>query len=407
MPKTLHQALSPRRCQTTTDVGMHCDGSGLYMQVTPRKEGAGVNRSWIFRYRFAGRKRDLGLGSFPTVGLSDARELARQGRLQVLRGVDPIEARRAARAEQATRARVVTFKQAAQACIEAHGASWKSGKHAKQWTATLSTYVYPVVGALPVGDVTDEHVLEILRPIWAGKTETASRVRGRIESVLDYARASKWRSGDNPARWRGHLEHLLARKSQIAPVRHQPALPYRDVPAFMAELRDRDSISARALEWTILTAARTGDTIGATWSEIDVKAKTWTIPGTRMKGRKGADKRDHVVPLSDRCLEILGELPRVDDGLFPLSGMAMLELLRGMRPGLTVHGFRSTFRDWVGDTTSYPNEMAELALAHMVSDEVEAAYRRSDMLEKRRRMMRDWARFSESTPRASRRTKRT
>ena len=250
------------------------------------------------------------------------------------------------------------------------------------------------------------HVTQILEPIWKTKTETASRVRGRIEKVLDRAKALKLRAGENPARWVGHLDQLLPPKSQVAPVEHHKALPYADLPRFMAELRRRDSLSARALEYTILTAARTNDTIGAKRTEVDVEQGTWTVPAVRLKGKKGARKRDHVVPLCERAIEILNRLPRHKESLFahddgePLSNMAMLELLRGMSFGedLTVHGFRSTFKDWAAEQTAFPNELSEMALAHTVSDKVEAAYRRGDMRDKRRRMMDDWSTFANRLP---------
>jgi integrase len=403
MPITKERALSPLFCKNAP-VGFHCDGGGLYLSVKPLKAGGeGVSRSWIFRYRRAGRLRDLGLGPITTVGLAAARERARGARQKLLDGIDPIEERRAARVAAAvSAARRMTFEECADSFIDANSSGWKSAKHADQWRATLKTYAYPVIGSLPVDAVETVLVMKILEPIWSTKTETASRVRGRIEKVLDRAKALKLRSGDNPARWTGHLDHLLPAKSQVAPVKHHEALPYTDLPQFMGKLRQRDSLSARALEYTILTAARTGDTIGAVRSEIDRKEGTWTVPAARLKGKKGARLRDHVVPLSDRALQILDGLPEQSPYLFaseegePLSNMAMLELLRGMGfgEGLTVHGFRSTFKDWASEVTAYPNEMSELALAHAVADKVEAAYRRGDMREKRRRMMQGWATFA-------------
>jgi integrase len=399
----LERALSARFC-TTAAVGLHCDGEGLYLQVKPRKDGQGASRSWVFRYRTGGRLRDMGLGSFTTVGLADARERARQARLKRVDGVDPIEERHARKTALAVeQVKAMTFEQCAEGYIEAHKSGWKNPKHAAQWGATLETYAYPVIGKLPVGSVEDAHVLKILQPIWNTKTETASRVRGRIEKVLDRAKVLKLRTGDNPARWEGHLDQLLPPKSQVSPVEHHPALPYRDLPAFMDKLRKRDGISARALEYTILTVARTGDTIGAKWSEVDSSEKQWVVPAARMKGRKGSAKRDHVVPLSDRALAVLEDLPREGDFIFPggiegegLSNMAMAELLKEMGYSgdiATVHGFRSTFKDWAAEQTAYPNEMSEMAMAHAVSNKVEAAYRRGDMREKRRRMMQDFAKF--------------
>jgi integrase len=300
----------------------------------------------------------------------------------------------------------MTFKECAEGYIQTHQSGWKSPKHATQWTATLETYAYPVIGSLPVGAIEDAHVMKILQPIWNTKTETANRVRGRIEKVLDRAKALKLRNGENPARWKGHLDHLLPAKSQVAPVEHHPALPYAQLPDFVKKLRQRVGISARALEFTILTVARTGDTIGAKHSEIEQKEKLWTVPAERVKGKKGARKRDHVVPLTDRALVILEELPVDGDFVFPggkegkgLSNMAMAELLKEMDypPEVaTVHGFRSCFKDWVSEQTAYPNELSEMAMAHTVSDKVEAAYRRGDMRERRRRLMEDWAAYCDS-----------
>jgi integrase len=402
MPITKERALSPLFCKNAP-VGFHCDGGGLYLSVKPLKAGGeGVSRSWIFRYRRAGRLRDLGLGPITTVGLAAARERARGARQGLLDGIDPIEERQAARVAAAvTAARRMTFEQCAESYIEANRSGWKNEKHAGQWRATLLNYAYPVIGSLPVDVVETLHVMQILQPVWNTKTETASRVRGRIEKVLDRAKALKLRSGDNPARWTGHLDQLLPKRSQVAPVEHHEALPYAELPQFMTELRRLESLSARALEFTILTAARTGDTIGAVRSEIDRKEGLWTVPAGRLKGKKGARMRDHVVPLSDRALQILEGLSEGpseylfanDDGS-PLSNMAMLECLRGLRPGLTVHGCRSTFKDWCSEVTAFPNEMSEMALAHAVADKVEAAYRRGDMREKRRRLMDDWATFA-------------
>jgi integrase len=406
MPIIKERALSPLFCKNAA-VGFWCDGGGLYLSVKSLKDGEGVGRSWIFRYRRAGRLRDLGLGPMSTVGLAAARERARVARQKLLDGIDPIEERRAARVAAAvSAARAMTFEQCAESYIEANRAGWKNAKHADQWRATLLTYVYPVIGALPVDAVEDVHILKILQPIWNTKTETASRVRGRSEKVLDRAKALKLRSaGENPARWTGHLDQLLPKRSQVAPVEHHKALPYAELPQFMTELRRLDSISARALEFTILTAARTGDVIGATWGEIDRKGGLWTVPAARLKGKKGARMRDHVVPLSDRALEIIDGLRQGpseylfanDDGS-PLSNMAMLECLRGLRAGLTVHGLRSTFKDWASEMTAFPNELSEMALSHAVADKVEAAYRRGDMREKRRRLMEDWSTFANRPP---------
>jgi integrase len=406
MPIIKERVLSPLFCKNAP-VGFYCDGGGLYLSVKPLKGGDGVSRSWIFRYRRLGRLRDLGLGPLTTVSLAAARERARQARQKLLDGIDPIEERRAATTAAAVNAaRMMTFEQCAEDYIEANKSGWKNEKHAGQWRATLLTYAFPVVGSLPVNAVETAHVLQILRPIWNTKTETASRVRGRIEKVLDRAKVLELRTGENPARWTGHLDQLLPAKGQVAPVKNHEALAYADLPQFITELRQLQRISARALEFTILTAARTGDVIGATWDEIDRKQKLWTVPGRRLKGKKSARLRDHVVPLSDRALEIIDGLRdktslyvfRTKDGS-PLTNMAMLrECLRRLRPGLTVHGFRSCFKDWAAEQTAYPNELSEMALAHTVSDKVEAAYRRGDMRDKRRRMMADWSIFANHPP---------
>jgi integrase len=288
-----------------------------------------------------------------------------------------------------------------------HCKGWRNGKHRQQWANTLETYAYPVIGDLPVAAVDTGLIMRIIEPLWVGttdaqgnavppKTETASRLRGRLESILDWATARNDRTGENPARWRGHLDKLLPRRSKVAPVNHHDALPYADMPAFMAELRKRSGASARCLKFTILTAGRTGEAIGAKWSEIDLKARTWTVPAERMKSGK-----EHVVPLSDRVLELLEALPRSSTYLFengrahkPISNMAMSMLLRDMgHGGITVHGFRSTFRDWAAEQTNYQNHVVEMALAHVIGDKVEAAYRRGDLLKKRRNLMRDWARY--------------
>jgi integrase len=414
MPKKVERALSPRFCQTAA-VGFYCDGGGLYLQVTQRKDRQdGVSRSWIFRYRRARRLRDMGLGPFPLVTLAAARDRASACRLQLLDGVDPLDARRAARADAAlaaSKATVLTFKQCAEAYIEAQRSGWKSEKHAEQWTATLAKYAYPVIGALPVSAIDTALIMKVLQPIWTTRTETASRVRQRIERVLDSAKVQELRGGENPARWVGHLDHLLPKRSAVAPAGNHAALPYRDLPTFMARLRQRDGFSARALEFTILTAARTGETIGATWGEIDIRENTWTVPAARLKGRRGVRRNDHVVPLSDRALAILKELPEGEDAdaVFlgesdgsHLSNMAMAELLKEMGytgKVATVHGFRSTFKDWASEQTAYANELSEMALSHTVSDKVEAAYRRGDMRDRRRRLMSDWSRYCETAPR--------
>ena len=379
--------------------GLYSDGLGLYLQVR-----GGEAKSWIFRYRVGKKLRDMGLGSVNAVSLAEARE--RAGRCRNLRanGIDPIEHRRGEEAAQrADAARAVSFEQCATQFVEAHKAGWKNAKHAAQWTATLKTYAYPVFGSLSVASVDTPLVLKVLEPIWNDKTETATRVRGRIESVLDWARVRGYRQGENPARWRGHLDHLLPKRSKVAAVKHHAALPYLDIPAFMESLRAEASVAARAMELCILTAARTSEVIGARWDEIDIKAKLWTIPPQRMKAG-----REHRVPLAARALTILRQAQKDSEAEFvfpggkankPLSSMALLMLLRRMkRDDFTVHGFRSTFRDWAAEQTKFPAEVAEMALAHAVADKVEAAYRRGDLFEKRRLLATAWATFCESKP---------
>ena len=375
--------------------GLYGDGGGLYLQVSDRR-----TKSWVFRFMIRGVARKMGLGDVARVTLAEARKKAHAAHLLAGDGHDPIAERDARKAALAVeKAKAETFRECAEGFIAAHAHGWKNAKHAAQWSATLEQYVFPLIGALPVAAVDEAHVMKILQPIWPTKPVTASRVRGRIEKVLDRAKALKLRTGENPARWKGNLDHLLPKPSVVASVDHHAALPYGDIPHLMAKLRQRATISARALEWTILCAARTGDTLGARRSEI--KDGHWIVPSSRLKGRKGTDRRDHVVPLSDRALAILEALPSDGDFLFPgtLSGrglwhMALAEALKdlGIPPSLaTVHGFRSTFKDWCSEQTAYPNELSEMALAHTVSDKVEAAYRRGDMREKRRRLMQDWA----------------
>jgi integrase len=347
----------------------------------------------------AGRKsHDMGLGSLSLVGLREARERSLQQRRSLrLDGIDPIEKRRAARqAAMIEAASAMTFKDCAEAYIAAHKAGWKNPKHAAQWPSTLGTYVYPIFGALPVQAVDVGLVTKAIEPIWAKKPETASRVRGRIESVLDWAKARGYRQGENPARWKGHLDHLLPARRKVAVVEHHAALPYAELPAFMADLCQREGTAARALEFAILTAARTGEVLGARWSEIDLEARLWTVPAGRMKAA-----REHRVPLSQAAISLLGQLEQQGDLVFPgqrrgrpLSDMALLMLLRRMERGdLTAHGFRSTFSDWAAEQTNTPSEVREMALAHTVSDKVEAAYRRGDLFDKRRELAEAWAQY--------------
>jgi integrase len=377
--------------------GRYCDGHGLWLFVTP----AG-SRSWILRYMLNGRAREMGLGSAELTPLKEARQRAHDARRLLRDKIDPIEHRLASRgAAQAKSAHVMTFAECADKFLESHEKGWRNEKHRLQWRSTLKTYCNPVIGELSVSAVDTALVMTILDPVWSLRPETAGRVRGRIEAVLDWAAARGYRQGENPARWRGHLDKLLPQKSKIRAVRHHKAMPHRDVPKFMAELNYNSSVSAHALKFTILCASRTGETIGAKWTEFDLQAAVWTVPAERMKANK-----PHRVPLSKRAMQVLGimdSLYRVDEFVFPgarqgiaLSNMAMAELLKGTRPGLTVHGFRSTFRDWVAEKTTHPEWLAEAALAHVVADKVAAAYRRTDLLDKRRELMEDWAAYCNS-----------
>ena len=376
--------------------GMYADGGGLYLQVT----GTGA-KSWIYRYMLRGREREMGLGSLSAVSLADARTKATECRGLRQEGVDPIDVRKKARDQaRLDAASTLTFKDAASSYIDAHQAGWRNPKHIWQWGATLTTYANPIIGDLSLHLIDTTLVLKVLEPIWPTKPETASRLRGRIEAVLDWATVRGYRKGDNPARWRGHLSKLLPARSKVRTVKHHTALPYAELPDFMVALRGQGGIAARALEFTILTAARTGEAIGATWDEISVAEKVWVMPGTRMKAGK-----EHRVPLSNPVLAILNEMKSTGSAgegfLFhgakpgkPLSNTAMIAVLRRMGRGdLTVHGFRSSFRDWVAERTKFPGEVAEMALAHAVGNRVEAAYRRSDLFERRRRIMAEWAKF--------------
>jgi integrase len=344
----------------------------------------------------------MGLGSLDTVTLADAREKATECRRLRERGIDPIDARDAQRASASVeRAKTLTFDQCAQQYIAAHRAGWRSPKHLSQWKTTLANYVLPVFGNLPVASIDVGLVTKVLQPIWPTKTETANRVRGRIEAVLDWAAARGFRDAENPARWKGRLENLFPRRSKVRAVQHHAALPYVVISDFMRGLRERDAVAARALEFAVLTAARTGDVLGAQWSEIDFKTKVWTIPGSRMKGG-----REHRVPLSDAAVAVLHRMlaVREKDYVFPgdrratLSNMVLPKLLQRIGgDDLTVHGFRSTFRDWAAERTNFSNEVIEMALAHAIGSKVEAAYRRGDLFEKRRKLMDAWAAYCEQS----------
>ena len=386
--------LSAVEVKRLTTPGLHFVGgvAGLALQVTPL--GA---RSWILRVMIAGKRREMGLGGFPDVTLSGAKERARAARLKISEGSDPIEDARAKRSALiAARAASLTFSEAAAAYIAVMEPEWSNDKHASQWRNTLATYAYPVIGNIFVREIEQSHVMRVLEPIWQTKTETATRLRGRIENILDWARVSGYRSGENPARWRGHLDMLLATPGKIQRVRHHPALPFDEIADFMGKLGAVQGMGARALEFAILTAARSGEIRGAVWSEIDTDKKIWTIPAERMKM-----KREHKVALNDESVALLEALPEFGELLFPnakgtmLSDMTLTAVLRRMnRSDITAHGFRSTFRDWCSERTNYPRDVAEMALAHAIGDKVEAAYRRGDLFEKRRLMMRDWGKFT-------------
>lgn len=393
MPKKAKE-LTALEVKNLTEAGFHFVGgvAGLALQVLPSG-----GRSWVLRVTIGKKRRDMGLGGYPDVPLAQAKEDARAARAKIKAGIDPIEEQKAARsALKASQIALLTFKQCAESYIDSHKAGWKNEKHQKQWSSTMEAYVYPKIGSVLVRDVELPQVLAVLEPIWKTKTETASRVRGRVESVLDWASARNYRQGLNPARWKGHLDKLLPKPSKVAKVEHHDALPVSDVGAFMVELRKHEGVGARALEFAILTAARSGEVRGATWTEIDKDAKVWVIPGDRMKAG-----REHRVPLTEQTIRILDALPRVAGSNYvftaprggQLSDMTLSAVIRRMGAPCVPHGFRSTFRDWASERTNYPSDMAELALAHTISDKVEAAYRRGDMFEKRRRMMADWASF--------------
>lgn len=397
MPKILNNKLNQMTVTRLKEPGLYADGGGLYLQIT--KTGV---KSWLFRYMREGKARGMGLGPLRTVGLADARAKALDCRRQLLDGNDPLDKKKEQRVQQQiAAAKAITFEACATKFIEAHRASWKNAKHADQWTNTLTTYAYPVFESLPVSTIDTTHVMKVLEPIWTTKSETAGRLRGRIESVLDWATVRGYRSGENPARLKGHLDTLLPRLSRVRKVKHHPALPYAELPAFMEALRSEEGIAARALEFLILTATRTNEVIGATWAELSVAERVWIIPADRMKMRK-----EHRVPLSDQAVAIIKAMEDVkqNDYVFPgarynkpLSNMAMLQLLERMKcSDITVHGFRSTFRDWAGETTHFPREVCEAALAHGLKDKAEAAYARGDLFVKRGALMQEWAGYAET-----------
>lgn len=389
--RTLHR-LKVMQVTHTKKPGLYSDGGGLYLQVTKN-----LVKSWLFRYMRTGVRRGMGLGPVHTVTLAEAREKAYACRRMLIEGIDPLEAKKAKhRAERRERMKSLLFRDCANQYIEAHRKSWKNEKHAAQWGSTIETYANPIIGNLMVAEIDTDEIMRVLEPIWAEKTETATRLRGRIESILAWATVRGFRTGLNPARWKGHLDHLLAKPSRLRKTNHHAALPYAEAAAFMKMLRQQDGNAALALQLVILTASRTNEVIAARKSEFDLPAKIWIIPAERMKAR-----REHRVPLSTAALALVK--PLIDTGagefLFPaskenkhLSNMAMLQLLKRMkREDLTVHGFRSTFKDWARETTDYAREVSEAALAHIIGDQTEAAYARGDLFAKRAGLMQDWS----------------
>jgi integrase len=385
--------LNPLTVAKCTKPGYYPDGGRLYLAV--KASGA---KSWIFRYRFGGREREMGLGSVSVFTLAEARERTKEVAKLLADGLDPMAERDRGRAEaKLAAANQLTFDAAAEQYIKSHRAGWKNAKHADQWINTLATYASPVIGSMPVAGVKTEHVMRVLEPIWRDKTETATRLRGRIESILAWCTVQGFRAGDNPAAWRGHLDQLLPKPSAVAKVGNHAALDWRELPAFMPQLRAMPGAGAMLVELCILTACRTSEALLASWSEFDLDAKLWVIPAERMKAKK-----EHRIPLSDAAMALLSRLRGQHDGdlLFPgrakkpLSNMVGLQLLKRMgRADLTVHGFRSTFRDWAGEATAHPREVIEHALAHLLKDKAEAAYARGDLLAKRRALMADWGAY--------------
>lgn len=398
MPRKVSNALTSLSVKNAKP-GRYADGGGLYLLV--KDTGA---RSWVYRFTLNGRTRDVGLGAAGTggVSLAKARELAMAITLKVKAGTDPLAERERKAAEaiaQAQAARVAqrTFRDEATAYLEKNEEGWRNPKHRQQWRNTLETYAHPVIGALPVSEIKTTDVLKAIEPIWKTKPETASRVRGRIETILDSAKARGYREGENPARWRGHLEQVLPARTRLSRGHHK-AIPYQDIPQFVRRLHQREAVTAFALEFTLLTAARSGEVLGATWNEIDADKMAWIIPANRMKAAK-----EHRVPLVPRAVEIIERLrPLGSDWLFPASGggklssMAMTMLMRRMQVDATVHGFRSSFRDWVAECTDHGHDVAEMALAHTIESRVEQAYRRGNLLAKRRALMSDWASYCAS-----------
>jgi integrase len=395
MPRHIGK-LSPAKVRTETKPGIYGDGGGLWLNVS-----AAGTKSWLYRFMLNGKAREMGLGPLHTIGLAEARERARAARHLCLDGIDPIDAKHADREnKRLAAASAVTFQAAARAYIAANKAGWRNAKHAAQWDSTLAAYVYPTMGALPVGAINTGHVTKVLEPIWSEKPETASRVRGRIEAVLDFAKVHRWRFGENPARWKGHIENVLPKRSKVRAVVHHAALPWREIGAFMDRLVEHGSLAALALRFTILTASRSGEALGARWREIDQQHAVWTVPAERMKAG-----REHRVPLSNASLAVLRVAAMLREGTgdayvfagrqagLPLSNQSLRDVLHRMRRGdLTPHGFRSTLRDWASET-GQPADIAEAALAHTLGTKTVLAYQRGDLLDRRRTLMEAWARF--------------
>jgi integrase len=416
MPK-IAKTLNDLQCKKLTREGWHAVGgaTGLLLQVNKSKQDNKLlTRSWIFRYTFAGRREVIGLGPYPQIPLSAVREIARQLSLDIRAGISPVEKKRADRsALLANRSKQKTFKECAEGYMDAHASDYTNEKHCKQWASTLETYAYPIIGQMLVGDITMRHILDVLLKktthrdktvgkFWYIKPETAKRLLDRMRSVLDYATVSEYRTGQNPATWKGYLDTQLPAPRGLKSVKHHPAVPYQETGDFMVHLRQNNSISARALEFLILTGVRSGSVRLAQWSEIDLIKGLWIIPATHTK-----TKQEHRVPLSDQAISLLRSLPRLAgcDVIFPgkkglsLSDMTLSQLMRGMHESKVLktkavpHGFRSTFRDWSADCTNYSDEIRKSASGHIVGDAVKEAYQRTDLLEKRRSLMDDWANF--------------
>jgi integrase len=381
------EMLTKVKVETLSKPGKYIDANGLYLTIAKS-----LSKSWIYRYQINGKRREMGLGPCIQVSLKEAREKAGDARKTQNQGLDP----KIERDKLKPTSDAMTFDQCAEAYISSHESSWRNAKHVSQWRNTLKTYATPIIGSLPVDQVDTSLVMQIIEPIWKTKTETATRVRGRIESVISWAMVKDYHPGPNPALWRGHIDQLLPKRSKIQPVKHHTSMPYNEIQAFMGKLQAKDSVSAKALELTIFTAVRTSEALNAKWNEIDFDNRLWTIPAERMKA-----SREHRVPLSNQAITLLENLSRTNDYLFsvredkPMSNMAMLTFLKKQmnQPTLTVHGFRSTFRDWAAEVSTFPRELAESALAHVLSDKTEAAYQRGDLLSKRRAMIQSWCDF--------------